>query len=88
MRCHAQICRNVFEHEHDQFEELRVKHLTVNDELSVVFLHHLANPVWNLRCHISVGDLINFLFFLCYFSAQVNFSDGLLEFFLVNEHVG
>ena len=74
----------MLEHEHDQFEELDIEYLTVDNELSVVFLNHRTNPVWNLRLHISVGNLINLLLLLCIFGAQVNFSDGFLVLLLVN----
>ena len=64
VRLHRQLLRDVLQNELDQLEELVVEDLAVDEELSVVFLYLLADPLWNVLIDLTIVYLSHFLFLI------------------------
>ena len=61
---HAQVRRDVLQHELDKEEELVVKHLTIDNELSIIFLNHVTDPVRHFLLNTAVVNIHDLFFFV------------------------
>ena len=84
---HAQISWYVLQGQLYQVKELGVEHLTVDDELDVVLLNHRWDPIRHMWLYSSIFDIVDNLFSICGFLANLYLSDVSLKLLLVNEHI-
>ena len=71
---------------HDQFEELRIENLAIDDKLCIVFLHRSVEPVRDVRFDIPVTYKL-YLFLFTLRLGQIHLSNGLFALLFVDKHV-
>ena len=71
---------------HDQFEELGIENLTIDDKLCIVFLHRSAEPVRDVGLDIPVIHKL-YLFLFALRLKQIHLSYGLFALLFVDKHV-